>query len=387
MDSPAMSRHVGPLRSSFSLDLFVVTRRTVLILFAVLTFWIGSADSSAHADIITFNGGADDSAEQEQTIDAEILVEAADGGVLARCDAGRLWTIQPDMIVQRTKQPAGPPIDQETMARRMLDELPKGFQVYRTANYLLLHQGNEAYARDCGVLFEQLHRGFFTYWKNQHVDLEEPRYPLVALVLANHNEFLKYASQEIGDTAKSVIGYYHLESNRMTTFRVPNLERNIATIIHEATHQLAYNCGLQTRFADNPMWVSEGLAMFFESPDFSNPRGWRGIGRVNAVNLGRFRRYLSSRPDDSLATLLSDDSRFRSVSTAEDAYGESWALTYFLLKTQRKEFVSYLQKLSESKPLDERTPRERIEDFESSMDMTLEQLDRKFITYMRRVRN
>ncbi|WP_430453545.1 DUF1570 domain-containing protein [Rhodopirellula europaea] len=382
-----MSRHVDPLRSSFSLDLFVVARRTVLILFAVLTFWIGSADSSAHADIITFNGGADDSAEQEQTIDAEILVEAADGGVLARCDAGRLWTIQPDMIVQRTKQPAGPPIDQETMARRMLDELPKGFQVYRTANYLLLHQGNEAYARDCGVLFEQLHRGFFTYWKNQHVDLEEPRYPLVALVLANHNEFLKYASQEIGDTAKSVIGYYHLESNRMTTFRVPNLERNIATIIHEATHQLAYNCGLQTRFADNPMWVSEGLAMFFESPDFSNPRGWRGIGRVNAVNLGRFRRYLSSRPDDSLATLLSDDSRFRSVSTAEDAYGESWALTYFLLKTQRKEFVSYLQKLSESKPLDERTPRERIEDFESSMDMTLEQLDRKFITYMRRVRN
>lgn len=381
-----MTRQLDSLWSSFSLDLFVVARRTVLILFAMLMIWVGSADPFTHADIITFNGGADDSTEQEQTIDAEILVEAADGGVLARCDAGRLWTIQPDMIVQRTEQPAGPPIDQETMARRMLDELPDGFQVYRTANYLLLHQGNEAYARDCGVLFEQLHRGFFTYWKNQHVDLEEPRYPLVALVLANHNEFLKYASQEIGDTAKSVIGYYHLESNRMTTFRVPNLERNIATIIHEATHQLAYNCGLQTRFADNPMWVSEGLAMFFESPDFSNPRGWRGIGRVNAVNLGRFRRYLSSRPDDSLATLLSDDSRFRSVSTAEDAYGESWALTYFLLKTQRKEFVSYLQKLSESKPLDERTPRERIEDFESSMDMTLEQLDRKFITYMRRVR-
>ncbi|MEP0062862.1 MAG: DUF1570 domain-containing protein [Rhodopirellula bahusiensis] len=368
------------------MDFFVVVRRTVLILFASLMTWAGPVGPEAHGDIITFNDGADDSAPTERTIDAEILVEAADGGVLARCDAGKLWTIQPDMIVQRTKQPAGPPIDQETMARRMLDELPKGFQVYRTANYLLLHQGNEAYARDCGVLFEQLHRGFFTYWKNQHVDLEEPRYPLVALVLANHDEFLKYASQEIGETAKSVIGYYHLESNRMTTFRVPNIERNIATIIHEATHQLAYNCGLQTRFADNPMWVSEGLAMFFESPDFSNPRGWRGIGRVNAVNVGRFRRYLSSRPADSLATLLSDDSRFRSVSTAEDAYGESWALTYFLLKTQRKEFVSYLQKLSESKPLDERTPRERIEDFESSMDMNLEQLDRKFVTYMRRVR-
>ncbi|WP_047813020.1 DUF1570 domain-containing protein [Rhodopirellula islandica] len=374
------------------MDLFVVARRTVSIFFAALIAWAvlidwgGTVGSLAFADIITFEDGADESTKSERTIDAEILVEAADGGVLARCDAGRLWTIQPDMIVKRTEQPAGPPVDQETMARRMLKELPAGFQVYRTVNYLILHQGNEAYARDCGVLFEQLHRGFFTYWKNQHVDLEEPRYPLVALVLANHDEFLKYAGQEIGDTAKSVIGYYHLESNRMTTFRVPNIERNIATIIHEATHQLAYNCGLQTRFADNPMWVSEGMAMFFESPDFSNPRGWRGIGRVNVVNLGRFRRYLPLRPEDSLVTLLSDDSRFRSASTAEDAYGESWALTYFLLKTQRKEFVAYLQKLSESKPLDERTPRERIEDFESSMGMALDELDRKFLTYMRRVR-
>ncbi|MCC9658165.1 DUF1570 domain-containing protein [Rhodopirellula sp. JC737] len=322
----------------------------------------------------------------ERTIDAEILVEAADGGVLARCDAGRLWTIQPDQIVSRVEQPAGPPIDQDTMARRMLEELPSGFQVYRTANYLLLHQGNEAYARDCGVLFEQLHRGFFSYWRNQQVELNEPRYPLVAIVLANHDEFVRYASQEIGDTAKSVIGYYHLESNRMITFRVPNIERNIATIIHEATHQLAYNCGLQTRFADNPMWVSEGLAMFFESPDFSNPRGWRGIGRVNAVNLGRFRRYVPSRPGDSLATLVSDDSRFRSVATAENAYGESWALTYFLLRTQRKEFIAYLQQLSESKPLSESSPRERIEMFEEAMGMSLQELDRKFIAYMRRVR-
>ena len=46
----------------------------------------------------------------------------------------------------------------------------------------------------------------------------------------------------------------------MTTFNVPDWERNVATIIHEATHQLAYNSGMQRRYADNPMWVSEGLA-------------------------------------------------------------------------------------------------------------------------------
>ena len=33
-------------------------------------------------------------------------------------------------------------------------------------------------------------------------------------------------------------------------------ERTVATIIHEATHQLAFNSGLQVRFADNPLVVA-----------------------------------------------------------------------------------------------------------------------------------
>ena len=167
---------------------------------------------------------------------------------------------------------------------------------------------------------------------------------------------------------------------------MPNLERNIATIIHEGTHQLAYNCGMQTRFADNPMWVSEGLAMFFESPDMSSPRGWRGIGRVNQVNLRRWRNYLPHRPEESLATLLADDMRFRNASTAEDAYGEGWALTYFLIKTKRKEYTAFMKRLSAGKPLATKSARERIDIFEESFGMTLTQADKALKTYMRRLR-
>ncbi|TWT94251.1 DUF1570 domain-containing protein [Neorhodopirellula pilleata] len=322
----------------------------------------------------------------KRSVNGEVLVEAADGGLLLRGDDGRIWLIQPDEILNREPGPPPPPVDQETITRRMLEEFPEGFEAFQTAHYVLLYQGDDAYARDVATLFEALHRAFFAYWKNQRVDIDEPTYPLVALVLADRSSFLQHAGQEIGETAANVIGYYHLESNRMTTFRVGNIERNIATIIHEATHQLAYNCGLQTRFADNPMWLSEGLAMFFESPDLSNPRGWRGVGRVNQVNLNRWRRYLPSRPDDSLLTLLSDDTRFRSSATAEAAYGESWALTYFLIRTMKQEYIDYLKRLGESKPLREYSGRERIEIMESAMGMTIGELDAKFVAYMRRVR-
>ncbi len=322
-----------------------------------------------------------------RTVVGEILVEAQDGGLLLRGDDGRIWLIQPEEMVDRKSDDSElVPITADQMERRMMEEMPKGFAVYRTANYLIVYNANEEYAKTVGALFEQLHKTFFAYWKNQRWELAKPRFPLVALVLANKNEFLKHGIAEVGESARSVIGYYDRASNRMTTFNIPNLERNIATIIHEGTHQLAFNCGMQTRYADNPQWVSEGLATFFESPNISSKRGWTGVGRVNQVNLARWRRYQRSRPADSLATLLADNSRFQNPASVESAYGEAWALTYFLIKTRRKEYTAFMQKLSQGKPLAEKSPRERIEIFESSFGMTLAKADKAFVTYMRRVR-
>lgn len=321
------------------------------------------------------------------TVVGEVLVEARDGGMMLQSDDGRIWTLQPERIVDRQsdEQPLQP-VSKDEMAKRLLAEFPNDFRVYQTANYLIAHNTDDAYARQVGSLFEQLHKGFFAFWRNQRWRLEEPRFPLVAVVFKNRAAFLKHATDEIGEMGKSVIGYYHLESNRMVTFKVPNLERNIATIIHEATHQLAYNCGLQQRFADNPMWVSEGMATFFEAPDFSNPRGWRAIGRTNVVNLARWHKYIRHRPQESLMTLIADDSRFRGGGPTETAYAESWALTYFLLKTRRKAYIKYLRKLSEGKPLIQRSRQERLKMFEETFDTTLEKFDRQLVNYMMRVR-
>ncbi|QEG42335.1 DUF1570 domain-containing protein [Roseimaritima ulvae] len=328
-----------------------------------------------------------DSRDRSQEVRGEVMVEARDGGLLLLGDDGRIWTVQPDQIKDRTSddQPLRP-VDEDTTEQRLLAEMPAGFEVYRTNHYLICHNTNERYVAWVGSLFEKLHRGFYAYWKNQGWELQSPRFPLVGLVFADRESFLKYARPELGESADSIIGYYNLETNRITTFNMPNPERNVATVIHEAMHQLAYNSGLQRRFADNPMWVSEGLAVFFEAPDFSTPGGWRSIGRINTVNLQRFKKFLASRPGDSLLTLLGDDQRFRDPHSATAAYSEAWALNYFLLKTRRKQYVAYLKQLSEGEPLQSRGPRERVQMFEQAMGVDLAKLEAQFLPFIVRLR-
>src|SRR5213076_2929676 len=60
---------------------------------------------------------------------------------------------------------------------------------------------------------------------------------------------------------------------------------NVATVVHEATHQIAFNSGLHTRQADNPLWLTEGMAMYFETPDLSSKSGWKTVGVLNDLRL------------------------------------------------------------------------------------------------------
>src|SRR4029079_18377404 len=85
----------------------------------------------------------------------------------------------------------------------------------------------------------------------------------------------------------------------------------VATIVHEATHQIAFNSGLQTRYADLPLWLLEGMAVYFEAPDLDSSRGWTGIGKVNYPRLETFRKNQPKWNDRTLGGMLADDKRFR----------------------------------------------------------------------------
>jgi len=167
----------------------------------------------------------------------------------------------------------------------------------------------------------------------------------------------------------------------------PGAERTVATVIHEATHQLAFNSGLQIRFADVPFWCSEGLAIYFETPNLESTKGWRNIGGVNRVNLLNFRKYLPRRPTGSLEQLLCEDKRFRDPATSADAYAEAWALNYYFLKNKAKSeaYVKYLAALAQQKPLVDVEPSERIKQFKQFFGEDLLTVETDFLRFMRTV--
>ena len=161
---------------------------------------------------------------------------------------------------------------------------------------------------------------------------------------------------------------------------------NVATVIHEATHQIAFNCGLHTRYADNPLWLTEGLAMYFETPDLRSRTGWRTIGRSNPFRLAQFRDYARNRrKSDALATLLAVNGRFTEADQAADAYAEAWAFSYFLIKTKRQLYTDYLHRLSAKKPLVFDDPEERLAEFKAVFGDDVERLDREFLRYLERL--
>jgi hypothetical protein len=328
-----------------------------------------------------------------QRASGKVLVTDDEGGVLLLSRDGTLRSIEKKDLVDRSSDAEEfKPFTADEAAKSVLAELPPGFEVYQTANYVILHNTSKGYAAWCGGLLERLHRNFMGFWGRRGFELHEPEFPLIAIVLADRESYQAYAKRELGEAAAATIGLYSLHSNRVTMYDLtsigglrrpgdkrltsaqinamlsrPEGERTVATIVHEATHQMAFNCGLHTRYADIPVWVSEGIAMYFETPDLKSTSGWTTIGAVNRTRLAGFKSYLSERPADSLKSLVVSDSRFRDTRQAVSAYGEAWGLVHHLMTGQRqKQFIEYLKTLAKKERLAFDKPEDRLRQFEAA---------------------
>ncbi len=371
-----------------------------------LSIWLTCAAAACAVDHATLRRDG-----KETQVSGRLVVKAEDGGVLLLSRDGELWSIQPDeLVAQRTDNEPFVPQTADDAAAAMLSRLPEGFEVYTTAHYVICHNTSKAYAQWCGALYERLHSGFINYWTHRGIKLHEPTLPLVCVVFADQKAYADFARDELGDATGNIIAYYSLRTNRITMFDLtgleslrrssdrrgttsqinqllarPEAERMVATVIHEATHQIAFNCGLQTRFADVPLWVSEGVAMYFEAPDLSNSKGWKTIGEVNYPRLQKLREFTAKRPVGSLQSLIIDDKRLRDPRQASEAYAEAWALNYFLIRQKPKEYVAYLKMLSKKEPLIWDEPAERLNEFTAAFG-DVDKLDVEFLRHMQRLR-
>lgn len=348
----------------------------------------------------------DDRTTDTLDVEGRVLVEAVDGGILVEDVQRRLWSITPDRLTARANlEHEFAPLRAEELAAALPDELGRGFKTTRTAHYVICSDAPAAYAEWTGKLFERLLKAFLLTWKQAGWELAEPESPLPALVFRNQQQYAAYAVKDAGPEVADKAGYYSIRTNRIVLYdlastdagegltnaeqverRVAAAPLNVATVVHEATHQIAFNCGMHTRYADTPMWLAEGLAMYCETPDLRSSSGWKTIGRLNVTRLRRYREFSAQRrAPGSLRTLVQDEARFRDPATILDAYAESWALVDYFMRERRDDFVVYLQRIAAKPRLQWDAGDARVADFEALFG-PLERVEADYMLHVRRLR-
>lgn len=347
-----------------------------------------------------------------KTVEGKVILEAVDGGVLLERSDTALELLEPETIVGREPlADADAGLDAAGIGRRILAELPAGFEVFTTKHYCICHDTSRPYAQWCGAVFERLHDAFTNHWSRAGLRLEAADRPLVVVIFSSQERYRAHATAALGDAADRVAGYYDLMSNRVITYDLsgsdavrgqggrgdggrgssrlaalssPAAAGLVSTLVHEATHQMAFNAGMLRRLAPVPLWASEGIAIYFETPDLTSSQGWRAIGLVNEPRLAQWQKSFRS---GDFARLVADDEAFRRADTGVDAYAAAWAMTYFLVQTRRGEFVEYLRILGAKEPLADDSADLRRKDFHAAFGAFPEEIEPAFLRFMARLRD
>ncbi len=158
------------------------------------------------------------------------------------------------------------------------------------------------------------------------------------------------------------------------------------TIVHEATHQVAYNLGLHSRIGDNPKWITEGLATMFEAEGTrKNTGGKQPKQRLNQERFERFAEYVQRRRNPgSLAKFIMNGRLFRT--NVLDAYAQAWAVTFFLAETRSSKHSNFLKAVSARDPMKPYSAEERLADFQAAFGKDIDRLEVSFLRFMEDLR-
>ncbi|QDT39302.1 DUF1570 domain-containing protein [Stratiformator vulcanicus] len=246
------------------------------------------------------------------------------------------------------------------------------------------------YARVLGEVYGSFRRFLLT----RGFDVAEPTSVLVVVVFPNREMFEAYAQKEKTKISRDLVGYYLPTSNRIALYaggagRSARSSTGMAienTLVHEATHQLAFNMGLHDRVGQNPQWVVEGFATVFEAPGVRSQSGSRTVlDRANHDRLRWFRESIDRRPsENALAKFVSSDQAFQR--SALDAYAEAWALSFYLLETRPVAYARYLKRVASRDSLGGYSAAERLSDFEAEFGKNLDMLDADFVRFYKKLR-
>lgn len=299
---------------------------------------------------------------------------------------GRLWDFAPSKAKNFRKVSATFTSFSAAEIRAQLErELAGKLAVTGTGHYLVAHpQGKEQWAQR----FEDLYRSCVHYFNIRGVRLHEPDFPMVAIVWGKRDDFARYAANEGSPVRSDILGFYSPASNRVTLYDQGRAAgnnfwmSNDATIIHEATHQVAFNTGVHNRFSPTPKWLAEGLGTMFEAPGVWN---WRDYpNQRERINRGRFAQFKAwqskGRSQGEFVNLIGSDRLFSSNPPA--AYAEAWAWAFFLTEMYPQKFAQYVGRVASRPDFEEYPLAKRMSDFTTVFGGDLRMLEKHFLDFM-----
>ena len=235
------------------------------------------------------------------------------------------------------------PMSDSELRAQLYHEFDGRMEFTSTGHYLVVHPpgAGQAWAKR----FEQVYRSLLSYVRVRGFRPREPGFPLVAVVLRSEAEYRRFLRSSGTTVLPGALGHYDHYTNRVILYDVTagagDWTETADTIIHEATHQVAFNVGVHSRATDMPYWVPEGLAMLFEPRAVWDARGSdRREDRINAGRLADFRYYSKEgKPPFTLAEFAASDQPFKRSGTA--AYAQAWTLAFYLAETRPREYSRY----------------------------------------------
>ncbi len=296
------------------------------------------------------------------------------------------------------------PMTSSELAIDLLSQVPREFEITETEHYVLCSNSAPEYVEFCGKLLESVFDQYFRFMGELKLAVNAPVRKLPIVIFANPSDFQAFAKKQHPEISfEDTPGYFSVSDNQTllldltgdrsirsaTSIRKRLAEKplQVATLVHEAVHQLAFNSGLQVRMADNPLWISEGLAMYFESGVSRSSLLLSRTGLVNPRHHPAFMKLVQDQKiSGGLTSLIESDATFQSVEEMPAAYAKAWALTHYLFREEMIGMQKYLQTIAVRKPMVGLTAEQRTQEFQDAFGKLPDEMEREIVSYMKRQR-
>jgi len=334
-----------------------------------------------------------------------IVAELADRAVLLEERNGSLHQIAERQIESREDTAeAFVPYTSAEFAADLLSQVPAGFEIIETEHYVVCSNSASEYVEFSGKLLEVVFDQYFRFMTEQKIAVTRPVRRLPIVIFASASEFQSFASKQHPEISfTDTPGYFSVKDNQTLLLdltgdrsirsaatirrRLAEKPLQVATVVHEAVHQLAFNSGLQVRMADNPLWLSEGLAMYFETTSSRSLLLWSRPGQVNPRHQPVFVKLLEgNRISGGMNSLIESDSVFLDAAEMPAAYAKAWALTHYLIREEKTGMQKYLLSLSQRKPMVGLTAEQRTQEFQDAFGKLPDEMERELVSYISRLR-